>query len=201
MSVNTKPPAQGPADGVTPPPVSDAALSLLYTKETIAGEVNRLAGEISRDYRGLNPLFVGVLNGVFVFMADLVRAIDIPLEVDFVRAQSYLSTNSTGDVRVSGAERLNVQGRHVVLVDDIVDTGQTTAHLLDLLRRAGPESVALCCLLNNPSRRTVEVNIDYRGLTIPNKFIVGYGLDLDQRWRNLPDIYTIEESDHRKEAP
>lgn len=201
MSVNTKPPAQGPTDGVTPPPVSEAALSLLYTRETIAGEVNRLAGEISRDYRGLNPLLVGVLNGVFVFMADLVRAIDIPLEVDFVRAQSYLSTNSTGDVRVSGAERLNVQGRHVVLVDDIVDTGQTTAHLLDLLRRGGPESVALCCLLNNPSRRTVEVNIDYRGLTIPNKFIVGYGLDLDQRWRNLPDIYTIEESDHRQEAP
>ncbi len=201
MSVNAKPPAQGPADGVIPSPVSDAALSLLYTRETIAGEVNRLAGEISRDYRGLNPLLVGVLNGVFVFMADLVRAIDIPLEVDFVRAQSYLSTNSTGDVRVSGAERLNVQGRHVVLVDDIVDTGQTTAHLLDLLQHDEPESVALCCLLDNPSRRTVEVNIDYRGLTIPNKFIVGYGLDLDQRWRNLPDIYTIEESDHRQEAP
>ena len=201
MSISAKPSDQRSTGGVTTSPVSDAALSLLYTRETIAGEVNRLAGEISRDYRELNPLLVGVLNGVFVFMADLVRAIDIPLEVDFVRARSYLSTNSTGDVRVSGAERLNVQGRHVVLVDDIIDTGQTTAHLLDLFRHDGPESVALCCLLENPSRRTAEVNIDYRGLTIPNKFIVGYGLDLDQRWRNLPDIYTIEESDHRQEAP
>ena len=201
MSISAKPSDQRSTGGVTTSPVSDAALSLLYTRETIAGEVNRLAGEISRDYRELNPLLVGVLNGVFVFMADLVRAIDIPLEVDFVRARSYLSTNSTGDVRVSGAERLNVQGRHVVLVDDIIDTGQTTAHLLDLFRHDGPESVALCCLLENPCRRTAEVNIDYRGLTIPNKFIVGYGLDLDQRWRNLPDIYTIEESDHRQEAP
>lgn len=153
-----------------------------------------MAGEISRDYRGLDPLLIGVLNGVFIFMADLVRAIDISVEVDFIRAQSYLSTDSTGDVLVSGAERLNVQGRHLVLVDDIVDTGQTTAHLLDLLRHNEPESVALCCLLDNPSRRTEEVNIDYRGLTIPNKFIVGYGLDLDQRWRNLPDIYTVETS-------
>ena len=150
--------------------------------------------DISRDYRGLNPLLIGVLNGVFIFMADLVRAIDIAVEVDFIRAQSYLSTNSTGDVQVSGVERINVRGRHVVLVDDIIDTGQTSAHLLEVLRHEGPESVALCCLLDNPTRRTVDVDIDYRGLTIPNKFIVGYGLDLDQRWRNLPDIHTVERS-------
>lgn len=194
MSTSARPRDQGASDGITPSPVSDAALSLLYTRETIAGEVRRMAGEISRDYRGLDPLLIGVLNGVFIFMADLVRAIDISVEVDFIRAQSYLSTDSTGDVRVSGAERLSVESRHVILVDDIVDTGQTTAHLLDLLRHNEPESVALCCLLDNPSRRTEEVNIDYRGLTIPNKFIVGYGLDLDQRWRNLPDIYTVETS-------
>ena len=193
MSTSARPPARGPTDGAAPPvPDAEPGLSLLYTRETIAGEVCRLAGEISRDYRGLNPLLVGALNGVFIFMADLVRAIDIPVEVDFIRARSYLSTSSTGDVRVSGAERLNVQGRHVVLVDDIVDTGQTTAHLLDLLRHDGPESVALCCLLDNPCRRTVAVKIDYCGLTIPNKFIVGYGLDLDHRWRNLPGIYTVE---------
>ena len=196
MTTGARPPAQGPTDVGAPSLESGAEqpLTLLYTRETIAGEVKRIAGEISRDYRELNPLLIGVLNGVFIFMADLVRAIDIPMEVDFVRAQSYLSTNSTGDVRVSGSERLNVQGRHVVLVDDIVDTGQTTAHLLDLLRHDGPKSVALSCLLDNPSRRTVEVKIDYQGLTIPNKFIVGYGLDLDQRWRNLPDIYTVETS-------
>ena len=194
MSTGAKPSGQGSMDGAIPSPVSDAdaSLSLLYSRETIAGEVNRLAEEISRDYRGLAPLLVGALNGAFIFMADLARAIDIPVEVDFIRAQSYRSTSSTGDVRVSGAERLSVEGRHIVLVDDIVDTGQTTAHLLELLRRDGAESVALCCLLDNPSRRTVEVNIDYRGLTIPNKFVVGYGLDLDQRCRNLPDIYIVE---------
>ena len=194
MSTGAKPSGQGSMDGAIPSPVSDAdaSLSLLYSRETIAGEVNRLAEEISRDYRRLNPLIIGALNGAFIFMADLVRAIDIPVEVDFIRAQSYRSTSSTGDVRVSGAERLSVEGRHIVLVDDIVDTGQTTAHLLALLQQDGPESVALCCLLDNPSRRIAEVNIDYRGLTIPNKFIVGYGLDLDQRCRNLPDIYTVE---------
>ena len=192
MSVNTKPPAERPADGVTPSPVSDARLSLLYSREAIDRAVNRLAGEISRDYRGLDPLLVGVLNGVFIFMADLVRAIDIPVEVDFVRAQSYLSTASTGNVQVSGAERLNVQGRHVVLVDDIVDTGQTTTCIMELLRQNRSESIKVCALLDKPSRRTVDVNIDYLGLVIPDKFVVGYGLDLDQRYRNLPDIYTVE---------
>ena len=178
----------------TPSPVSDAALSLLYTRETIEGEINRLAGEISHDYRGLDPLLIGVLNGVFMFMADLVRAIDIPVEVDFVRARSYISTDSTGDVRVSGAERLSVEGRHVILVDDIVDTGQTTACILESLHQGRPESIRVCALLDKPSRRTVDVNIDYLGLVIPDKFVVGYGLDLDQRYRNLPDIYTVETS-------
>ena len=196
MAVPVNTASHGSTGGSTPSPAADAGpnLVLLYSKETIGREVGRLAMDISRDYRGLNPLLIGVLNGVFIFMADLVRAIDIAVEVDFISAQSYLSTNSTGDVQVSGVERINVRGRHVVLVDDIIDTGQTSAHLLEVLRHEGPESVALCCLLDNPTRRTVDVDIDYRGLTIPNKFIVGYGLDLDQRWRNLPDIYTVERS-------
>ena len=171
--------------------MSDANLSLRYSQATIAGAVARLGAEISHDYKDRNPLLVGVLNGAFVFMADLVRAIEAPVEVGFVAAHSYHQTDSTGNVQTFGVQSLNVRGRHVVLVDDILDTGQTATRLMDLIGQGGPASVGLCCLLDKPSRRVVPIDADYRGLIIPGEFVVGYGLDLDQRWRNLPDIYTV----------
>ena len=171
--------------------MSDANLSLRYSQATIAGAVSRLGTEISHDYKERNPLLVGVLNGAFVFLADLVRAIEVPVEIGFVAAHSYHYTDSTGDVQTFGVRSLNVRGRHVVLVDDILDTGQTATRLIDLIEQGGPASVGLCCLLDKPSRRVVPIEANYRGLIIPGEFVVGYGLDLDQRWRNLPDIYTV----------
>ena len=171
----------------------DTNLFMRYSRAMIASAVTRLGAEISHDYKNRNPLMVGVLNGAFVFMADLVRAIDAPVEVGFVSAHSYQHTDSTGYVQTIDVESLNVRGRHVVLVDDILDTGLTATRLMELIGQGGPASVALCCLLDKPSRRVVPIDANYKGLIIPGEFVVGYGLDLDQRWRNLPDIYTVAE--------
>ena len=171
--------------------MSDANLSLRYSQAMIASAVARLGAEISHDYKNHNPLLVGVLNGAFVFLADLIRTIVAPVEVGFVKAHSYHHTDSAGNVQTFGVRSLNVQGRHVILVDDILDTGQTATRLIDLIGQGEPASVALCCLLDKPSRRVVPIDANYRGLIVPGEFVVGYGLDLDQRWRNLPDIYTV----------
>ncbi len=179
--------------------MSDANLSLRYSQAVIARAVARLGSEISHDYKNRNPLMVGVLNGAFVFMADLVRAIDAPVEIGFVSAHSYQHTDSTGYVQTIDVESLNVRGRHVVLVDDILDTGLTATRLMELIGQGGPASVALCCLLDKPSRRVVPIDANYKGLIIPGEFVVGYGLDLDQRWRNLPDIYTVAQGGSAEE--
>jgi len=168
-------------------------LRKLIKSEQIAGAVNRLASELNRDYRGKNPLLIGILKGSFVFMADLVRRLDMPLEVDFVRLSSYGSgTESSGKIRISGKLDLPVEGRHVVVVEDIIDTGLTTAYLLRRIKRNKPASAALCALTEKPSRRKVDVKIDYLGFSVPDKFIVGYGIDWDEKYRNLPDICYIE---------
>ena len=165
---------------------------LIQSKE-IDIAVQRLASEIMRDYRGKNPLLVGILKGSFIFMADLVRRLDMPLEVDFVRLSSYGSgTESSGKIRLTGRLNLPVEGRHVIVVEDIIDTGLTTAHFLRYVKRRKPASAALCTLTEKPARRKVDVKIDYLGFSVPDKFIVGYGIDLDQKYRNLPDICYIE---------
>lgn len=150
--------------------------------------VSELGREIARDYAGRTPVLVGVLNGAFVFLADLARAADIPLSVDFVRVSSYRGTRSTGrplfDVDPSSALR----GRHVIVVEDIVDTGTTAAALMRRLRLEGPASLALCALLHKPSGGAATPGIDYLGFTIPDRFVVGYGMDHDGRHRNLPYI-------------
>lgn len=159
----------------------------------IQREVAGLARQIERDYRDKNPLLIGILKGSFMFMADLVRAIDIPLEVDFTRLSSYGSgTESSGRIKV--LSRLNgpVEGRHVLVVEDIIDTGLTTAYFLSYLRRKRPASVRLCALTEKPSRRRTDVKIDYLGFTVPDKFIVGYGIDWNEKYRNLRDICYIE---------
>jgi hypoxanthine phosphoribosyltransferase len=169
-------------------------LRILIGRDDIAKAVNRLACEIQSDYRDKQPLLVSVLKGAFMFTADLVRQIDLPLELDFVRLSSYgPSRESSGKVRIAQGVKTPVKGRDVLVVEDIVDTGITISFLLDYLKSKQPASLKVCTLTDKPSRRRVPVPIDYRGFTVPKKFIVGYGLDCDQKFRNLPDIYTLED--------
>jgi hypoxanthine phosphoribosyltransferase len=172
-------------------------LKILISRDEIAKAVDRLAREIKRDYQGKQPLLIGVLKGSFMFMADLIRQLDLPLELDFVRLSSYgAARESSGKVRVIQGVKTPIKGRDILVVEDIVDTGITTSFLLDYLKKKKPASLKLCALTDKPSRHKVPVSIDYLGFTVPDKFIVGYGLDFDQRFRNLPDIYTLEDIDN-----
>jgi len=169
-------------------------LKILISRDEIAKAVNRLACDIERDYQGKQPLLVGVLKGSFVFMADLIRQLDLPLELDFIRLSSYgAARESSGKIRVIQGVKTRIKGRDVLVIEDIVDTGITISFLLDYLKKKQPASLKLCALTDKPSRRRVPVPIDYRGFTVPNKFIVGYGLDCDQRFRNLPHIYVLKD--------
>ena len=168
-------------------------LKVLITREEISQAVTRLASEISHDYRGKQLLLIGVLKGSFVFMADLSRQFGLPVEVDFVRLSSYGAAQETsGKVKVVQPLETPIKGRHVLVIEDIVDTGITISFLLDYLRRKKPASLKLCALTDKPSRRQVPVSIDYLGFTVPDKFIVGYGLDFDEKFRYLPDICSME---------
>jgi len=174
--------------------ISQPQLKILISRDEIAKAVGRLASEIKRDYQGKQPLLIGVLKGSFVFMADLIRQLDLPLELDFIRLSSYgAARESSGKVRVVQGVKTSIKGRDVLVIEDIVDTGITTSFLFDYLKRKRPASLKLCALTDKPSRRRVPVSIDYLGLSLPNKFVVGYGLDFDQRFRNLPDIYALED--------
>jgi hypoxanthine phosphoribosyltransferase len=173
---------------------SQAAFNCLFPRAEIAAAVSRLASEISRDYRSKNPLLVGILKGSFVFMADLVRLLDFPLEVEFARLASYGAEKRTsGRVRVVQGIGSPVKGRDVLVVEDIVDTGLTAAFLLEYLRKRQPASLRLCALADKPSRRRVQVAPDYTGFTVPDRFLVGYGLGSGDRYRHLPDICYLEE--------
>jgi len=174
--------------------VSPDSLEVLITEEEVGRLVKRLAGEISEDFRDKYPLLLGILKGSFVFMADLVRLIEIPVEVDFIRLSSYGSAKvSSGKVRVVHGLNSEVKGRDVVIIDDIVDTGLATSFVIGYLHRRKPASVRVCALLDKPTRRKVDVPIDYLGVKIPDRFVVGYGLDCDERFRDLPDIRVVED--------
>lgn len=169
-------------------------LKILIRRDEIAAAIDRVAREINSDYQKKQPVLIGILKGSFVFMADLIRRLDFPLEVDFVRLSSYGSGRETSNrVRVVQGLTTPVTGRDVLVVEDIVDTGTTISFLLDYLWKRSPASVKLCTLADKPSRRRVSVPVDYVGFEVPNKFIVGYGLDCDEKFRNLPDIYALED--------
>lgn len=171
-------------------------LTLFLSEAQIKEGVARLARQIQADYEGRPLLVVGVLRGAFVFMADLVRRLQLPLTVDFVRLASYgASTSSSGRVRLIHGVRSSLRGRDVLVVEDIVDTGLTTSFLLAYLKERGAASVRICALLDKPARRRTQVSLDYVGFTVPDRFLVGYGLDFDQRYRELPAVYALEESD------
>lgn len=167
---------------------------VIITREEIAKRIDELAAEIRRDYKGKNPLLIGVLKGSFVFLSDLVRAMNIPVEIDFIRLSSYgACTESSGKIKMLKRLETPIQGRHVLVVEDIVDSGLTVCFLLEYLARQKPLSLNLCTLFDKPLRRKVEVPIDYRGFTIPDAFVVGYGLDCNQQFRYLPDLCVLEE--------
>lgn len=155
----------------------------------IKARIAELGREIAADYAGLDLQLVGVLNGAFVFMADLVRAIDLPLTVDFLSVSSYGSeTKTSGQVKLVKDLDRSIRGKHVILVEDIVDTGLTMQYLLGYLQAQEPASLKVAALLSKPSRRRVEVPVAYLGFTIDDAFVYGYGLDVDHRYRNLPFV-------------
>jgi hypoxanthine phosphoribosyltransferase len=169
---------------------------VIITREEIAEKVAELAAEIRKDYRGKNPLLIGILKGSFVFMSDLVRAMNIPAEIDFVRLASYgAGKDSSGKIKLIKDVETPVKNRHVLVVEDIVDRGVTVRFLLDYLSFRKPASLKLCTLFDKPSRRKVEVPIDYVGFTVPDAFVVGYGLDFDEKYRYLPNLCILEERD------
>jgi hypoxanthine phosphoribosyltransferase len=167
---------------------------ILFTEEEIQLKVKELGKQISWDYAGRNLLVICVLKGAFIFMADLVKAIDIPLELDFMAVSSYgVSTKSSGVVKIIKDLDIPVEGRDVIIVEDIIDSGLTLSYLIDVLERRNALSIAVVTLFDKPARRTVDLEPDYKGYTLPDAFVVGYGLDYAEKYRNLPYIGILKE--------
>ena len=166
----------------------------LISREQIGKTVVRLAAELNRDYKRKHPIVIGILKGSFIFLADLARLLDFPVEIDFVRLSSYGSgTETSGKVQIVSSPRISLKGRDVIVVEDIIDTGLSVNHFVKYLEKKQPASVKVCTLADKPARRRVSVSIDYLGFTVPDKFLVGYGLDCDEQYRNLPDICFLDE--------
>ena len=171
--------------------VKDKSFSLFIPEEKILKEVRRIAAQISKDYEGKEPVFLAVLNGSFIFAADLLKEVSLPCEISFVKLASYQGVSTTGQIREVIGLNVDLTGRPVIIVEDIVDTGLTMAHMLDVLKQQNPSSIDICTLLLKPGKLQVNLDIKYCCLEIPNDFIVGYGLDYDGYGRNTRDIYTL----------
>lgn len=171
--------------------IKDKKFTISIRKEDIQKEVTRVANEINRDLAGKNPLFLSVLNGSFMFTADLMKQIAIPCEISFIKLASYQGVSSTGAIKEVIGINEDLAGRTIVIVEDIVDTGFTMQRLLDTLGTRNPKEIHIASLLVKPDKLKVDLNIEYNAMRIPNDFIVGYGLDYDGFGRNYPDIYTV----------
>jgi hypoxanthine phosphoribosyltransferase len=168
-------------------------LEVLYSREAVQKRIAEIAVQIQNDHQGKELLLVGVLKGAFMFVADLARQIDLPLSIDFVGLSSYgEATESSGVVKITSDLTRPIEGKHVVIVEDIIDTGLTMRYLLDNLATRRPASVKICTLLQKPSRSRTRIPIDYLGFTVPDLFVVGYGLDAGERYRNLPFIGVLK---------
>jgi hypoxanthine phosphoribosyltransferase len=175
---------------------------ILLDADQIRERVIQLGAELARDYADRDPVLVSVLKGSIIFLADLVRAMEIPLAVDLMEVSSYgASTESSGQVRILKDLSSSIEGRHVIVVEDIIDTGLTLNYLLRYLHEKGPASVSICCLLDKPARRLAPIEIDYRGFTIPDRFVIGYGLDYGERYRNLPYVGVLRPSVYGATTP
>jgi hypoxanthine phosphoribosyltransferase len=167
----------------------DDLKEILLTPEQIAARIKELGEQISVEYAGKEILMIGILRGAVIFMSDLARSIKVPVSLDFMAVSSYgMSTTSSGVVRIMKDLDEEIQGKHLLIVEDIIDTGLTLNYLLENLKSRGPASIKICTLLNKPERRKAEVHIDYNGFSIPDRFVVGYGLDYAEKYRNLPFI-------------
>ena len=168
-------------------------VEVLLTQQQIRQRVEELGRQLSEDYRGKDPVLVSVLKGAYIFMADLSRAITIPCSVDFMAVSSYgRGTESSGTVRIIKDLDTIIQNKHVIVVEDILDSGVTLSHLLRLLAERAPASLRLVTLLDKPARRQAPVQVDYRGFVVPDAFLVGYGLDYAEKYRNLPDVCILK---------
>jgi hypoxanthine phosphoribosyltransferase len=173
--------------------VEDQLAEVLIPAEDIQRRVRELGAQIAADYAGKKPVLVGVLRGAIVFMVDLMRAMDIPLSVDFMAVSSYgASTKSSGVVRILKDLDTVIEGRHVLIVEDIIDSGLTLQYITKILLARRPASLRICTLLDKSENRQVDIKVDYIGFTIPNKFVIGYGLDFAEIYRNLPYIGVLK---------
>ena len=163
--------------------------SVLLSEEQIAARIRELGAQLSRDYEGKDPVFLGVLKGCFVFMADLMRSVDIQCTMDFMAVSSYGSgTTTTGAVKINKDLSQDIAGRHVIIVEDILDSGVTLSYLTKYLSGREPASIRIVTLLDKPARRRADIKADYAGFEVPDAFVVGYGLDYDEAYRNVPFI-------------
>ncbi len=166
---------------------------VFFSGEELQNKVREIGAQITRDYEGRDPLFVGVLKGSFVFMADLMRAVDLYCDIDFMAVSSYGSgTTTTGAVKINKDLSYSVEGRHIILIEDILDSGVTLSYLKKYIEARKPASVRICTLLDKPARRRADIHADYVGFECPDAFIVGYGLDYAERYRNLPYIGVLK---------
>ena len=166
---------------------------VLITKEQIAARCEELGKELQEKFAGKTPLVVGVLKGAVPFMADIIRAMDSHVEIDFMDVSSYEGTESIGDVRIIKDLDRSIKGESILLVEDIVDTGRTLNSVKELLENKGCERMRIVSLLDKPSRRVVQIDADYVGFTIPNEFVIGFGLDFDEKYRNLPYVGVLKD--------
>ena len=172
---------------------------VLFTEQELKDRVAEIAAQIDRDYAGKEPMLISVLRGSFIFMADLVRSITLPCTVDFMAVSSYgAGTTSSGQVKITKDLSESIEGRDIIVVEDILDSGNTLSYLFQLLQARHPASVRLCTLLDKPSRRTKPVIADYTGFTVEDLFVVGYGLDYAEKYRNLPYIGILKPSVYEK---
>lgn len=172
---------------------------VLFSQQQLEERVDQIAQEITRDYAGKEIVLISVLRGSFVFMADLCRRIDLPCTIDFMSVSSYGSgTSSTGQVQITKDLSGDISGKHILVVEDILDSGNTLSYLLKLLEQRKPASIRLCTLLDKPERRVKPVEVHYSGFTIPDAFVVGYGLDYEQQYRNLPYVGILKPSVYQK---
>ena len=170
-------------------------MKLLISESEIKKRVKALANKINEDYRGKKPIFVGILNGCYVFMADLLREIDLDIEVDFVKIRSYEGDSSTGTIKFRKDISADIDGRDIIIVEDIIDSGFTINFLVNRLRNSGPKSVAVATILFKKEVAKLDFDVDYVGFEIPPEFVVGYGLDYDEKYRQLKDVMVMEPED------
>ena len=171
--------------------------SIVVTKSELQNKVSDLAKQISTDYQGEELILVGVLKGGFVFLADLAKEISIPVCIDFISVSSYgNSSKSSGVVRLIKDIDIDVTNKHVLLVEDLIDTGLTLSYLKELFKTRNPKSVKVCTSLDKPAKRLIQLAVDYPGIEIPDKFVIGYGLDYAEKYRNLPEVYELSLEKH-----